>query len=236
MLSSGDAMLLLVEAIVSRQCEPGATNDGSITSSEPAQRRLSLQHDSRILNLFLTRPSNEKQTRLLCATERGLAIMGVCASCLGRRDSDAYDEDEENRLLYDDANGMQYGSFGDQNLTGENDTLEAQRENEALQRVVASTSNNMVDIFEIAPQETTSRGTSTPFAYAGQGARLARYQHLVSKLSAQDDSPPPGVKVDWMPEEETIELQRNGPGSVKTIDTDDGPLVGTFADAAAAMK
>lgn len=47
-------------------------------------------------------------------------------------------QDEENRLLYDDANGMQYGSFGDQ--VTENDTLEAQRENEALQRVVAKTS------------------------------------------------------------------------------------------------
>ncbi|CAM1505756.1 Fc.00g113930.m01.CDS01 [Cosmosporella sp. VM-42] len=162
--------------------------------------------------------------------------MGVCASCLGRHDSDAYDEDEENRLLYDDANGMQYGSFGDQNLAGENDTLEVQRENEALQRVVARTSNNMVDIFEIAPQETTTRGASTPFAYAGQGARLARYQHLVSKLNSQNDSPPPGVKVDWLPEEETIEMQKNGQGSVKTLDRDDEPLVGTFADAAAAMK
>ncbi|KPM34489.1 hypothetical protein AK830_g12077 [Neonectria ditissima] len=162
--------------------------------------------------------------------------MGACASCLGRRDSDAYDEDEADRLLYDDANGMQYGSFGDQGLTGENDTLEVQRENEALQRVVAKTSNNMVDIFEIAPQENAARGASTPFAYAGQGARLARYQHLVSKLNAQSDAPAPGVKVDWLPEEETIEMQRNGPASIKTIDTEDGPLVGTFADAAAAMQ
>lgn len=171
--------------------------------------------------------------------------MGACASCLGRRDSDAYDEDEESRLLYNDADGMQYGSFGDQGLT-ENDTLEAQRENEALQRVVAKTSNNMVDIFEIARQETTTRGATTPFAYAGQGARLARYQHLVSKLNTQGDGTSPasatgpgGVKVDWLPEEETIEMQKNGnngPASIKTIDTDDGPLVGTFADAAAAMQ
>lgn len=107
----------------------------------------------------------------------------------------------------------------------------------------------MVDIFEIARQENTTRGT-TPFAYAGQGARVARYQHLVSKLNTQNDgsggaSPatgatgPGGVKVDWLPEEETIEMQKNGnggPASIKTIDTDDGPLVGTFADAAAAMR
>ncbi|KAF4985676.1 hypothetical protein FDECE_16399 [Fusarium decemcellulare] len=162
--------------------------------------------------------------------------MGACASCLGRRDGDAYDEEEENRLIYDDANGMQYGSFGDQALGGENDTLEAQRENEALQRVVAKTSNNMVDIFEIAPQENPARGTTTPFAYAGQGARLARYQHLVAKLSNQGESPANGVKVDWLPEDETIEMQKNGPASIKTLESDDGPLVGTFADAAAAMQ
>lgn len=94
----------------------------------------------------------------------------------------------------------------------------------------------MVDIFEIAPQDVTSRGTSTPFAYAGQGARLARYQHLISKLNTQDGSPPAGVKVDWLSEDEATETSRNGSGTVKTLDIDDGPLVGTFADAAAAMK
>ncbi|KAF4976570.1 hypothetical protein FZEAL_6781 [Fusarium zealandicum] len=163
--------------------------------------------------------------------------MGACASCLGRRDGDAYDEEEENRLLYDEASGMQYGSFGDQALSGENDTLETQRENEALQRVVAKTSNNMVDIFEIAPHENAAvRGTTTPFAYAGQGARLARYQHLVSKLSNQSESPAAGVKVDWLPEDETIEMHKSGPASIKTLESDEGPLVGTFADAAAAMQ
>ncbi|WZH41482.1 uncharacterized protein QYS62_002429 [Fusarium acuminatum] len=179
--------------------------------------------------------------------------MGACASCLGRGDGNNYDEEEENRLLYDDANGMQYGSFGDQAINGENDTLESQRENEALQRVIAKTSeyvskdqgfwrmltqdSNMVDIFDIAPQENVARGTTTPFAYAGQGARLARYQHLVSKLSSQGDSNPVnGVKVDWLPEDETIEMRKNGPASIKTLESDEGPLVGTFADAAAAMQ
>ncbi|KAH7238721.1 hypothetical protein BKA59DRAFT_482936 [Fusarium tricinctum] len=132
---------------------------------------------------------------------------------------------------------MQYGSFGDQAINGENDTLESQRENEALQRVIAKTSDNMVDIFDIAPQENVARGTTTPFAYAGQGARLARYQHLVSKLSSQGDSNPVnGVKVDWLPEDETIEMRKNGPASIKTLESDEGPLVGTFADAAAAMQ
>nr|WNZ75434.1 hypothetical protein [Trichoderma harzianum] len=168
--------------------------------------------------------------------------MGLCQSCLGRRQKDVYDEfppaqSEENRLLYDDGNGMQYGSFGDAALNGEGDTAEAQRENEALQRVVAKTSNNMVDIFEIAPQDPIGRtSTTTLFAYAGQGARVARYHHLVSKLSTQEDSPPAGIKVDWLADEDAGELHGERPASLRTLDDDDAALVGTFADAAAAMK
>ncbi|KAM0254668.1 hypothetical protein ACHAQJ_006518 [Trichoderma viride] len=163
--------------------------------------------------------------------------MGLCQSCLGRRQKDVYDENEENRLLYDDGNGVQYGSFGDAALNGEGDTAEVQRENEALQRVVAKTSNNMVDIFEIAPQASTGRvSSSTTFAYAGQGARVARYHHLVSKLSTQEDSPPAGIKVDWLADEDASELHGDRPASLKTLDEDDAALVGTFADAAAAMK
>lgn len=164
--------------------------------------------------------------------------MGVCQSCLGRGDKDDYEESEENRLLYDDGNGMQYGSFNDPAMSGD-DTLEAQREHEALQRVVAKTSNNMVDVFEIGPQDFSGRGgTSTPFAYAGQGARVARYQHLVSKLSTQDDPSTHGVKVDWLTDDDdNLEMQSNTAGSIKTFDDEvAGPLVGTFADAAAAMK
>ncbi|KAL7785926.1 late endosomal/lysosomal adaptor and MAPK and MTOR activator domain-containing protein [Trichoderma ceciliae] len=163
--------------------------------------------------------------------------MGLCQSCLGRRQKDVYDENEEDRLLYDDGNVMQYGSFGDAALNGEGDTAEAQRENEALQRVVAKTSNNMVDIFEIAPQDSTGHTSSTTlFAYAGQGARVARYHHLVSKLSTQEDSPPAGIKIDWLAEEDASEPRADRPASPKTLDEDDAALVGTFADAAAAMK
>jgi hypothetical protein len=67
--------------------------------------------------------------------------MGACASCLGKREGESYEEDEEHGLLYDDANGMQYGSFGEH---GEHDTIEAQREDEALQNVVAKTSKLVV--------------------------------------------------------------------------------------------
>lgn len=49
-------------------------------------------------------------------------------------------QDDESRLLFDDPNSMQYGSFGDQQVAGQHDPMEAQREIEALQRVVARTS------------------------------------------------------------------------------------------------
>lgn len=169
--------------------------------------------------------------------------MGACSSCLGRgKPKDVFDEDEESRLLFDDPNGLHYGSFGDQAMNGQEDPVEVQRENEALQRVVAKTSDNMVDIFDIAPQNNISRPTPAPFAYAGQEARIARYQNLLSRLASKDDSPvrgqgqgqmPPGIQVDWLPEDEPVEMQGNAP-SIKS-ETDE-PLVGTFADAAAAMS
>ncbi|TQN73300.1 hypothetical protein CSHISOI_02121 [Colletotrichum shisoi] len=158
--------------------------------------------------------------------------MGVCASCLGRGNKDVYEEDEESRLLYDDPNNVHYGSFGEQSVIGQEDPMEVQRETEALQRVVAKTSDNMVDIFEIAPQDHAHRPAPTTFAYAGQEARIVRYQHLLSKLASKDKAPT-GVQVDWLPQEDdTIEMQRGVP-SVQA--ESDKPLVGTFADAAAAM-
>jgi hypothetical protein len=98
-------------------------------------------------------------------------------------------------------------------------------------------SSNMVDIFEIAPQQdpTTPRAALTPFAYAGQEARIVRYQHLLSKLAAKNDDglAPPGVQIDWLPQDEDpMEMQRNVPA----LKVESGAaLVGTFADAAAAM-
>lgn len=91
----------------------------------------------------------------------------------------------------------------------------------------------MVDVFEIAPPPGTGRGSSTNFAYAGQGARLARYQHLVAKLNAEEDNQHTGIKVGWLADDETIEMHGNRPASVKSERGEDA-LVGTFADAAAA--
>lgn len=87
----------------------------------------------------------------------------------------------------------------------------------------------MVDIFEISQQH--SSNASAAFGY---GARNARYQHLVSKLSSENVDQPDGIKIDWFTDDDTPESTER-PMSLKTLDNDDGALVGTFADAAAAM-
>ncbi len=57
-----------------------------------------------------------------------------------RPQADVSAQEDESRLLFDDPNGMHYGSFGEQQINGQDDPLEVQREIEALQRVVARTS------------------------------------------------------------------------------------------------
>ncbi|KUI73550.1 hypothetical protein VM1G_09122 [Cytospora mali] len=163
--------------------------------------------------------------------------MGICASCLGHRRRYSVAEDEESRLLFDDPDSIHYGSFGEQQMTGQNDPLEAQREIEALQRVVARTSDNMVDIFEIAPTKDAQRNAPpNPYGHVGQEARQMRYQSLLSKLSSDDlDASATGARVDWLPEDEeedAAELQKSVP-HIKTESSD--ALVGNFREAAAAM-
>lgn len=160
-----------------------------------------------------------------------------------------YLQDDVSRLLFDDPTNIQYGSFGDHSLNPQADPLESQREVEALQRVVARTSkyaplrlaahctitliapSNLVDVFEIAPQESQR---AQPAIFSGQDARLARYQNILSKLSPDGDIASTDVgpgAVEWLlSEEDSLELQGKAP-SIK--DETGGPLVGTFADAAA---
>ncbi|KAH8836330.1 hypothetical protein MCOR27_003259 [Pyricularia oryzae] len=164
--------------------------------------------------------------------------MGVCASCLGNNRSEQYEEDDDSRLLNDDINNMHYGSFGQQQLTGQEDPLETQREIEALQRVVARTSDNMVDIFEITPQDTRA----APKQYDVEGEedpKMARYQSLLSKLSEDAAQQPlslsstASTKVDWVPwDEDNIEMHNGAIVPPLKIEAAE-PFVGTFADAAA---
>ncbi|KAF4121409.1 hypothetical protein GMORB2_1816 [Geosmithia morbida] len=163
--------------------------------------------------------------------------MGACQSCLGARPRDSYNlqQEEDSGLLYDEANGVQYGSFGEQGINGDNDTLETRRETEAIQNVVAKTSENLVDVFEVAPS-VSGPMTSTNFAYAGQGARLARYQHLVSKLSSDEGAQPGDIKVGWLADDDNVDMPGTSPVSLRTQEGDGAALVGTFADAAAAAN
>lgn len=167
--------------------------------------------------------------------------MGICASCLGSRNKDVFDEEEESPLYIDDGNNIHYGSFNDPHI--HDDPVESQREIEALQRVVARTSDNMVDIFEVTPQSNRlHHHVPTYYTYAGQDARMARYQHLLSKLSDDDDDHTGAhASTDWLAIEDdttTTNAHRGGVCYHKKTESeakiDDGALVGTFADAAAA--
>ena len=89
----------------------------------------------------------------------------------------------------------------------------------------------MVDVFEIAPSEDAPRTTPVPYALAGQEARVARYQNLLSKLAVTEELGPE-VRVDWAPRaDDTIEMQQNVPAVKAKVGE---PLVGNFADAATA--
>ncbi|ORY58434.1 late endosomal/lysosomal adaptor and MAPK and MTOR activator-domain-containing protein [Pseudomassariella vexata] len=154
--------------------------------------------------------------------------MGACASCLGRRGDDPFDEDDVSRLLLDDPNNFQYGSFSDQNINPQADPQESQRETEALQKVVARTSNNLVDIFEITPQESQR---THPTMFSGQNVCLDKYQNIISKLLASDDMTSVQGHVDWLSDDDITEVQGGMPG----IKEGGEPLVGTFADAATAV-
>lgn len=164
--------------------------------------------------------------------------MGNCSSCIGHGRRDSFDQDDEAQHLFDDPNSLQYGSFDQQHMTGHEDPQEVQREIEALQRVVARTSDNMVDIYDIVPQGKAAAAPAdaapTPsYAYADDEPHTARYQTLLSKLSSHDDLAAV-ARVDWgVPEDDTIEMQQSlVPVKVEGSEA----LVGNFADAAAAMR
>ncbi|RDL36963.1 Uncharacterized protein BP5553_04396 [Venustampulla echinocandica] len=168
--------------------------------------------------------------------------MGACSSCLGRdtgRDRDLSDEDESARLLFDDAHANQYGSFGEHH-TGAvpADPQEVQRETEALQKVVAQTSNRLVDIFAMVPQTGPSPASTV---FPAQDAKILRYQDVLAEMSAHDQPSKarqvsaentPNVSDGWISEDDDgEEMKRYKPVKSEGI----GPLLGGFADAEPAM-
>jgi len=167
--------------------------------------------------------------------------MGACSSCLGlNRRRVSTDEDDASRLLFDDPHSNQYGTFGDQNQgVVQADPQEVQRENEALQKVVAQTSNHLVDIFAMVPQN-VQRAPSVVFS--GQDARLLHYQDVLAKVSSSkvpdaengSTSNSPGHDdADWLSEGEDDEGSANL-AVVKTAEV--GPLLGGFADLERRLK
>ncbi|RQM05936.1 hypothetical protein DH86_00002497 [Scytalidium sp. 3C] len=119
------------------------------------------------------------------------------------------------------------------------DPQEVQRETEALQKVVAQTSNHLVDIFAMVPQN-APRGP--PTLHPDQDPRVLRYQDVLAKLYNQHQ-PPPEIQLTsdspqktddgWMSEED----EATESSSYKRVKSDGiGPLLGGFADVDSAMK
>lgn len=109
-------------------------------------------------------------------------------------------------------------------MAQQNDTSEAQREIEALQRVVARTSDDMVDVFETAPPKAVN-----PYGNANQDARQNWYHALLSRLGDEEDS----ASEDEDDEGEGVTETQGDIPRVKSDPND--ALVGTFREAAAAM-
>lgn len=171
--------------------------------------------------------------------------MGICSSCLGdRRRRDVYDEEDEAQRLFDDPNNLHYGSFEEHDNHGQEDPQEAQREIEALQRVVARTSNNMIDVYDMMPQDDRNAGSDGLYnpvhTQEPSVAGVARYQSLLAKLSVQDEFTV--AHIDWgtpADEEVPVELMHQRGGTAVTpvkLEGGNDALVATFSGAAAAMR
>ncbi|KIH88756.1 hypothetical protein SPBR_07902 [Sporothrix brasiliensis 5110] len=172
--------------------------------------------------------------------------MGNCSSCLGARRRSVYEEcraertetdkwlplqDDESRLLFDDADGAHYGSFGEPAMNDQDEAQESQREFEALQSVVARTSDNMVDVFEIAPPRPNPNGIAAPYAALGiPDNRFAQYQNLLSKLSVTDEDDPDACIEEF--DSETTQVPQAYVDALPTQVDVAGPFVSNFTDAA----
>lgn len=150
--------------------------------------------------------------------------MGICASCLGGgRPQDPVDQEqdevESGPLLFSVPNGMHYGSFAEPQMAPHSNPSRAQRETEALQRVVARTSDGLVDLYDKTP------GACSRHKPGGVRDRKAQYQLVLTRVDSDDAS----LSTDG---EDDAPLQ----GGVTHIHTEPSTnLVGSFREAAAAM-
>lgn len=102
----------------------------------------------------------------------------------------------------------------------------------------------MIDVFEIVPREDAGRAPSAQYGFSGQETRASRYRQLLSRLSEDEDGPmTTTVHAEWAPQEEDEEDEEDAGSDfekqrkVPTLKFhEEGPLVGTFADAVAAVR
>ncbi|KAK2610926.1 hypothetical protein N8I77_004313 [Diaporthe amygdali] len=155
--------------------------------------------------------------------------MGVCASCLGGQPRDPVDQDDEvesGPLLFSVPNGMHYGSFAEPQMAmaPHSDSLDAQRETEALQRVVARTSDKMIDVYSAPNADRRHK-------HGGVRDRQAQYQSLLYRVGSDET---------WATDDGSLSMdeeddaQSHGEFTHITVDPR-RKLVGSFREAAAAM-
>ncbi|KAI3397606.1 hypothetical protein diail_10579 [Diaporthe ilicicola] len=153
--------------------------------------------------------------------------MGICASCLGGQPHDPVEQDEveSGPLLFSVPNGLHYGSFAEPQMAAHSDPSEARRETDALQRVVARTSDSMVDVYDTTPSAYPRR------KLGGVGDRRTQYQFVLSKVGSDDTL----VASDGLlSTDEGDEPQSRGEFTHIKADCRKG-LAGSFREAAAAM-
>lgn len=151
--------------------------------------------------------------------------MGICASCLGGgqpQDPVEQDEVDSGPLLFSVPNGMHYGSFAEPH----SDPARAQRETEALQRVVTRTSEGMADIYD-----TTTPGAHLQHQPGFARDRQAQYQFLLTKVNSNVTCASVGSSIST--DEEDDAPLRGGFTHIEAGDRKS--LVGTFREAATAM-
>ncbi|KAI9673023.1 MAG: hypothetical protein M1817_003187 [Caeruleum heppii] len=117
--------------------------------------------------------------------------MGICSSCLGHsRRQGQTDTSETSRLLYDDPHQLQYGGINGGPVQGQLqiDPQDIQREEAALQKILAQTTESLVDVFALHPS-TQDPSTSTAYSTAAD-LKIERYQRLLQQISMSDLTSP----------------------------------------------
>ena len=95
----------------------------------------------------------------------------------------------------------------------------------------------MVDIYDIIPASNDKATIAVlqpgTYAFPGQDPTAARFQTLLAKLSSHEDLAS-AARIDWgTPDDDHFEMQQGAP-PIRVAGGE--PLLGNFADAAAAMR